>query len=727
MKSTILLILVLKLLLLSNLSGQTVNHWETAVFKDDTWKYMPGYSEPHAGWTTVGFDDSGWLSGKGGFGYGDSDDNTVVPFCTTVYCRIKINVIDTSAILSAILHMDYDDAFIAYLNGKEIARVGLSMLKPAFNDFGDDHEAAVYRGGQPESFVIDKRNLGYFINQGENVLAIEVHNSSATSTDLSSNAYLSFGIKNTTSHFRPVPLWFKAPFILSSTKLPLVVITTKSGETIKNEPKITADMKIIFNGGSVENHVSDNGNIYTGKVGIEIRGRYSASLPQKPYGFETRDNDGNNLDVSILGMPAENDWVLLANYNDKTFLRNYLACNIWEKMGRYATRMRYCEVVVNNDYQGIYLLGERIKRDSSRVDIAKLNPDENSGNDLTGGYIFKTDYYTSADSWMSNFSPVNKPGAKVYYVYHDPKPEELTIQQKSYLKDFVNSFEEILYSGDFADKKTGYRSYIDVNSFIDYFLLEEVTRNVDAYKKSRYFYKDKDSKKGLIKSGPVWDFDWAWKNITENCVHFNKTDGSGWAYRINECGANPVPPSWEVKLMQDEDFVNMVHDKYYLLRRTILSQTSLNKVIDSVANLLSEAETRHFQKWKILGINVGTPESGTQPATFAGEIDKFKGWINTRLSWLDANMVGRSYAMRDGYNAICRVFPNPAMDNIYIESDTTISRITIQNLMGAHVDDHFNINDFTKEININGLNPGIYIITIRFGHGETIIRRMVKK
>jgi hypothetical protein len=727
MKRIFLPVFVLAVLLSANSFGQTINHWETAVFKDDTWKYLPGFSEPDAGWMSDGFDDSGWFTGKGGFGYGDSDDNTTIPLCTTVYLRIKFSVPDTSAILSAILHMDYDDAFIAYLNGKEIARVGLAMLKPAFNDFGDDHEATVYRGGLPESFIIDKRNLGYYLTQGENLLAIEVHNSSATSTDLSSNAYLSFGIKTSTSFFRPVPAWFTAPFILTSTKLPLVVISTRSGETIKNEPKITADMKIIYKGGAGENHVYDEGNIYSGKVGIEIRGRYSASLPQKPYGFETRDIAGNNLDVSILGMPAENDWVLLANYNDKTFLRNYLANSIWEDMGRYATRMRYCEVVVNNDYQGIYLLGERIKIDSNRVDIAKLRPDENIGNELTGGYLFKTDYYTAADSWVSDYSPVNKPGAKVYYVYHDPKPEELTIQQKSYIKDFVNSFEEVLYSKDYANHKTGYRSYIDVNSFIDYFLLEEVTRNVDAYKKSRYFYKDKDSKKGLIKSGPVWDFDWAWKNITENCVHFNKTDGSGWAYKINECGANPVPPSWEVRLMQDEDFMNMVHDKYYLLRRTILSQTSMNKVIDSVANLLSEAQTRHFQKWKILGINVGTPESGTQPTTFAGEIDKFKGWINTRLSWLDANMVGRTFAMRDGYNAICRVFPNPATENLYIESDTTISRLTIQNLMGIQVDDYANINDFTKVINVSRLNPGIYIITIRFGHGEAITRRIIKK
>ncbi len=139
---------------------------------------------------------------------------------------------------------------------------------------------------------------------------------------------------------------------------------------------------------------ADPGNIYTGKVGIEIRGRYSANLPQKPYGFETRDEAGNNLNVPILGMPEENDWILTANYNDKAFLRNFLAFELFRKMGHYAPRTVYCEVVLNDAYQGIYLLGEKIKRDKNRVDIAKLNPDENSGDDLTGGYIFVNDYYT---------------------------------------------------------------------------------------------------------------------------------------------------------------------------------------------------------------------------------------------------------------------------------------------------------------------------------------------
>jgi hypothetical protein len=283
----------------------------------------------------------------------------------------------------------------------------------------------------------------------------------------------------------------------TSSNLPIVIITTNQGEAIVDEPKITADMKIIYHGNSIRNNVSDSGNVYSGKIGIEIRGVYSATLPQKPYGIETRDATGNKLNVSLLGMPSENDWVLLANYNDKTFLRDVLAFDIFSKMGHYATRMRFCEVVLNNDYQGIYLFGEKIKQDNGRVNIAKLKPDDNTGDNVTGGYIIKNDYYTSTDSWKSNFSPLNKPGGEVFFVYDDPKPEVLTNQQKTYIQGFINTLETVLYSPAFNVSVFGYKSYIDIKSFADYFILGEVTRNVDTYKKSRYFYKNKDSKDGL--------------------------------------------------------------------------------------------------------------------------------------------------------------------------------------------------------------------------------------
>jgi hypothetical protein len=709
--------------------GQSIDHWETAVFNNDIWSYFVGTSEPDANWRSLTFNDTGWLQGQGGIGYADGDDNTIIPSCTSVFIRHKFNVTDTASIARALLSMDYDDAFVAYLNDVEIGRAGITGLHPAYNQLGTDHEATMYLGGSPESFTIEKKLLKSCLRQGDNVLAIQVHNSSTTSSDMSSNAFLSFAINNSTHNYRQIPWWFSVPFEFSSSNLPIVIINTEQGAAIIDEPKVTADMKIIYNGSGKRNFVTDSGNVYTGKIGIEIRGAYSASLPQKPYGIETRDASGNKFNVSLLGMPPENDWVLLANYNDKTFLRNLLAFDIFHKMGNYSTRDVFCEVMVNNVYMGIYQFGEKIKQDNGRVNIAKLKTTDNYGDNVTGGYIIKNDYYLPTDSWKSNFSPLNKPGAEVYFVYFDPKPDVLTEQQKSYIQGFVNTLETTLYNPSFKVPVFGYRSYIDTKSFSDYFILGEVTRNVDTYKKSRYYFKNKDSKDGLLHSGPVWDFDWAWRNLLENCVHFNQTDGSGWAYRINECEAWPVPPSWEVRMLQDDYYANLIHNRYFDLRKNILSQVAMEHTIDSVASLLSEAQVRHFQKWKILGTNTGTPESGVQPSTYSGVITQFKEWIKTRLAWLDANMIGSATAVEnivsDGVK--CRIFPNPVTNLLFVESNIEINSISLYNLSGITILGKNAICDFSFNADVSGLKPGIYIARIVFSNGEVATTRVVKR
>ena len=182
--------------------SQIINHWETVVYNNDTWRYFVGTSEPGSNWRLLSFDDSAWPQGPGGIGYSDNDDNTIIPACPSVFLRHKFTVSDTAAIARALLSMDYDDAFVAYLNDVEIARSGISGVHPAFNQLGTDHEATMYQGGLPESFYIEKKQLKTCLVQGENVLAIQVHNSSLTSSDMSSNAYLSFGITNNSVNYR---------------------------------------------------------------------------------------------------------------------------------------------------------------------------------------------------------------------------------------------------------------------------------------------------------------------------------------------------------------------------------------------------------------------------------------------------------------------------------------------------------------------------------------------
>lgn len=516
---------------------------------------------------------------------------------------------------------------------------------------------------------------------------------------------------------------------ISSSNLPLVVINT-NGQTIQNTTKIQAGMKLIWNGVGKVNKPTDPGNIYDGNIGIEIRGAYSASLPQKPYGFETRDASGNNRDVSLLGMPAENDWILLSNYNDKTFMRNTLAFDLFRKMGHYAPRTQMVEVIVNNVYQGIYILTEKIKRDKGRVDIAKLASKDVAGDDVTGGYIFKIDYYDAFNSWKSNYTPIGYPTKAVNYVYSDPDAEELLASQKTYLKDAVNSFESILYSNGFADKTGGYPAWIDVNSFIDYFIVSEVSRNVDGFKKSCFFFKDKNSRGGKINAGPVWDFDWAWKNIWD-CSFYQATDGSGWSYKVNDCG-NIWPNSngWMVRLLQDEDFANALNKRYFELRNSYLSFSHLQSYIDSVQGLASEAEVRHYSKWDILSSSVGAPEVDSQPSTYAGQVAKFANWIKTRLTWLDANMPGESIST--GLDAepqafSYRIFPNPSSGQVYVESSSIMQEIKIFNSTGKLVLGQSALWTFESKLDISSLPSGIYFVTMKtIGNQPTSTKLIVR-
>lgn len=448
---------------------------------------------------------------------------------------------------------------------------------------------------------------------------------------------------------------------LQSSELPIVLINTL-GQEIPDEPKIHALIEIKYNGPGNLTQVSDPANIYQGDIGIEVRGATSATFPQKPYALETRDSLGDNFDVSILGMPDENDWVLLSNFNDRSLIKNELAFHLSRGMGQYAPRTHLCEVLVDSSYRGIYVFGEKIKRDNGRVNIAKLNSWENSGDDLTGGYILTQNYWNPSNSFQSNYSPIDHPGFDVHFLYHTPDPDSISNTQRAYIAAYVDSLETALYSPGFADPATGYRAYLDVKSFIDYFLVNEVSRNNDGFKKSVYFHKDKNSNGGKLKAGPVWDFDWAWKNVA-TCSIFSATDGSGWAHLVNDCVTDNYSTGWYIRLLQDSTFSHELRCTYDLYRTTVLDTTHIFHYIDSIAARVQNAQVRHFQKWPILGVDGFAPDVGPVPTTYAAEIAALKDWITLRLAWLDANIPGEclnvGVAEASGAPEL-RCFPNPS-------------------------------------------------------------------
>src|ERR1043165_4832635 len=294
------------------------------------------------------------------------------------------------------------------------------------------------------------------------------------------------------------------PNVFSHSNLPIVIINTFS-QPIVDEPKINANMKIIYNGPGMVNHLTDPPNAYNNNVGIEIRGAFSSTFPQKPYGFETRDNAMVQHDTTLLGMPAEHDWELLTTYNDKVYVRNTLANKLFSEMGHYGVRSQHCEVILNGQYQGIYFLSEKPKRDNARIDIAKLDSTDNAGLQLTGGYIIKNDYWNSSNSWLLGYSPIDHPSYPIHLVYDYPAPDKITPQQKTYTQTYINSFESALYSPSFTDTATGYRAYLSTGSFIDYLIVNELSRNNDGFKKSWYMHKNRDDKGGKLKAGPGGD------------------------------------------------------------------------------------------------------------------------------------------------------------------------------------------------------------------------------
>ena len=708
-----------------------INHWETVIYESDEWRYAVDSAFQDQDWKLEAYNDSLWSKGKGGIGYGDNDDVTIVSKCNILFLRKKFTLQDTGIICKALLSIDYDDGFAAWLNGAEIARAGVTGVFPGASSSVVNHEASMYAGGHPENFMIQKDSLAKYLRPGENMLAIQIHNQSVTSSDLTSRIYFSIAVSSSDQTYGPLADEILLPVVIANGfDIPLVSIETH-GVTIRSDYKVTADMKIIDNGNGFPNHMSDSGNVYSGKIGIKTRGSSSSGFPQKSYSIETRDSLGENLNVPILNMPSENDWLLISNYYDRSFVRNYLSHEIFRGMGHYSPRVRHCEVVLDGEYKGVYILVEKIKVDKGRVDIAKLRSYENTGDDLTGGYIIKCDNYAQdgSDSWPVQFPAIEELDwnpVEARFVYVHPDPDSISLQQKDYIKDFIETSRDVLYGDAFKDPLYGYRSYFDVGSFIDYCIISEISRNGDAYKKSRFFFKDKESKDGLLHAGPPWDFDWAWKNL-----FFQPKDGSGWVHGYEAYGYSDVQPvRYMNQMMQDPSFSNELYNRYFNLRQTVLHYDTLSHKIDSIANYLSEAQVRNFEQWDILNGNSGDPDAHV-PDSYADEIDYLKGWILQRITWLDNHMIKfkkddtHTIATREPSSLILRIFPNPAEHIVYIESNEPVHTIEV-----ISTDGNVLISEHAEEkraciINVQSLPSGIYLVRCTI-QNRVCLRKIIK-
>ena len=661
--------------------AQNGDHYRTIVRTGQSCQYIIPDQEIDDAWRGPGFDDQAWSEGINGIGYGDDDDSTVVSSgIHSVYIRFRFTVEDTALLRQLILDMDYDDGFAAYLNGTEIASGNITKPYSWNMTLERDHEAGLYRGIVPERWIIGKSTFSSMVGEGENILAVEVHNVGTSSSDFSSNVFLHGSFTEPVAAYTDPPAWFNPPITLHS-HLPIVKLNT-GGASIPDEPKIPGEMEIIYTEGDTSSQY-DAPNVYSGKIGIEQRGESSAGFPKKQYTVETQTDSGTKRNVSLLGLPSENDWVLYAPYSDKSLMKNVLTHTLSRQMGNSAPRTRYVEVILNGQYQGVYVLIEKIKQDEGRVDIAKLLPTDTAGNELTGGYVLrndKTNDMAPEEYWES---PVSEPyGLKNLYMYYDPKYDKLHPTQREYIKDHMRTFDLRLVSWDFKDSLNGYRKYTDVLSFIDYMFIHEMSMDVDCYHFSTYFYKDKDSDGGKIHAGPTWDYNLAWGNVNYGNVEAD----DGFMYTR---GGRMY---WWKRMMEDPWYANVAYTRWDELRADVLSWQNIEHIIDSCVTLMGPAIDRNFERWPTLGTYIWA--NIEWPDTYEGEVEMLKSFIQERLPWLDSQWSGRGNAVDYPPHLECMEdqYLTSAIPNAYIPSGDELDP--------SFVWDDFNIGKL--ENNING-------------------------
>lgn len=523
---------------------------------------------------------------------------------------------------------------------------------------------------------------------------------------------------------------------LTSSNLPIVIINTEGQSIPMDNPRIIADLRVIFDENGSRNNLTDTEDHYAGKISIEIRGESSAGWDIKSYSFETQNLDGSNRNVSLLGLPEENDWILHAPYYDRSLIRNVLSYNLSREMGWYASRTVYCEVILNDEYQGIYVLMEKIKRDKNRVDIATLSPDEISGDDVTGGYILRVDKEGWSPGIDSQYPPTDNSNVTLRYQYYEPKGDEIVAEQEAYIQRFMYDFEDLMHDGNYSDPISGYSQYLDVDSFVDYMILNELSRNVDGYRLSSYLYKQKDSDGGKLVAGPVWDYNFSFGNAG----YYESETTNGWQllyFTDNQSflqnDSFHVPFWWKI-LFSDGDFRKKLRERWSELRENTLSIDSLNATIDQFVEVLSEAQVRNFQVRPEPGAtNLGGGWYPYDPRhehinSYDDELKVTKNWISDRIDWIDeniqlltANESEKSHDIPDSY-FLEQNYPNPFNPSTIIRfslPSSSFVQIKVFNIHGQLVQNlaskTFNSGNHQVEFNAENLSSGMYFYTLTTG------------
>lgn len=390
--------------------------------------------------------------------------------------------------------------------------------------------------------------------------------------------------------------------------LPVVRITTDGGAAIADKKNYVPGTIEI----SDTEHLYSEETVFKASMGIRGRGNSTWSWPKKPWKVKL------DKKTSVLGMPADKEWCLLANYSDRTLLRNAVAMRLSEICGfSWTPRMRSVEVYLNGKYQGVYSFCEHKKVSSSRVDIDVVAEDATSGEALTGDYYFEIEEAQDGDvCWWTSL--------RVPMMFSEP--ENPNKAQTEYGKKLFSDFESALSGSSFKDPEKGYAAYIDVDSFIDYYIVQELTKNVDGnLRKSSFITKRKG---GRLEMYHLWDFDLT----LGNCGYFDSRVGNGpegfYIKDYNSVGEKGS--GWYHRLFQDPAFTKKVVERWEALYPEL---KAIPQYIEEQALILGPAQKRNFAVWPI-GDSVDWvkfPSLGSYEA----EVDYLIRFYSVRLKWLD--------------------------------------------------------------------------------------------
>lgn len=498
---------------------------------------------------------------------------------------------------------------------------------------------------------------------------------------------------------------------LTTSNLPIVVINT-GNKKITDEPKISATMGIVYNGPGADNNKNGPFNHYNGKIAIETRGNTSQKFEKKSYMFETQNTADQDTSVSLLGMGKDEDWILHAMYIDKSCLRIPLSFYLAQKSGHYASNWRYVELIVDGNYRGLYILVERIKRDNDRVAIAKLDEDDLEGDALTGGYILRIDWAKDS-GFDSKYNSMG--GVPLFIQWYYPKEEDIKPEQQTYIQNYMSDFEDAVFSDTYTNPMgKRYTDYIDVSSFTDFILINELGKNADGYKLSSYLNKERDSRGGKLSAGPIWDFDQTY-GMSVIC---SNDDHTGWTYLQDQynCFDWSTMPLWWEAMMSDDAFTNHIKCRWETLRAGPYRKDSILNWIDEQANYISSAVDRNFKRWpNAIGKHIWC-EPYPIPQSYAEEKSNLRYWIMDRLIWMDSNMPGD--CSNDQFVTVSNMkersflmFPNPAANQLIIQA-TQGEEVIIYSNCGQIVYRDL-MTDSSLHICLDDFSSGIYLVSIK--------------